>query len=119
MFDYTGLFIGDGSVLIDKIDDDTLESVTEEVAVMYDLLREERHNRIITAYEQYRRRWIRDHIPDEVNIATHKQYRNRDLEEDVWTFQEWVDTYGYTNQMYPVSFEEWLDNYYEGGLTYE
>lgn len=103
--------------LINNFSDFTLENVRNWVYELYETLTGETHKRLKSAYESYRNQWVIDHIDNSIKEETLEQYKNRESTEEHWTFEEFVDEYGYADGSAPVCFDEWYDNEYEGELT--
>ena len=112
---YDDLFLGFEPV--DTLDDDTIESLKNSVYEMYELLKYECHKRVVNAYEHYRDEWTYNYIPQHIQDETLEKYRHSE-ESDYWTFREYLDKYGYTNGLTPISFFEWYDDVYKGDLTF-
>ena len=118
MFDYTGLFVAD--VLIDEIDNRTLESLVKEMKEMYEILLVEYHRRIDNTFHEDRNKWTYDHIPQHIQDETLALYNNSEEHSWGWSFTEYLDKYGYTNGETPVSFNDWFNDNWEGEwLCYE
>lgn len=62
------------------------------------------------AYEAYKKKWIREHIDNDIMEMTMANYDNRDEDDDDMTFDEYVEEYGFANGMCYVCFDEFVNN---------
>ena len=112
---YDDLFLG--ATPVDTIGDTAIESLKTLVYEMYETLKWESHRRLVNAYERYRDNWMYNYVPQHIQDETLVKYRNSE-EYDFWTFRDYLDKYGYTNGLKPISFFEWYDDVYKGDLTF-
>lgn len=73
------------------------------------------------AYEEYKKEWVKDHISEEIQEETHEEYLDYCLDinvDDDYTFEDYLNEYGYNGQLY-VCFEEFVNNEYQEMLEDE
>ena len=63
----------------------------------------------IKAYEEYQKRWIKDHISETEYTATFAAYENTEEAKDM-SFKEYVEEYGFANGELYASYDEFCDN---------